>query len=217
MAHVSVSHDAYSEVYMKLGPRYKICKRLGSPIFEKCQTQRFQVSQAKAANAKKGRRRNQSEYQKQLLEKQKLRLTYGLTEKQFSNYVKKALESHVNPQETLFRALEQRLDSIVYRMGLAKTRRMARQMVSHGHVTVNGRRVTVPSHHTKTTDAIAVREGSRSSVMFENLSERLREYRHPSWIQFDDKALTGALKTEPQFSDQDTAVDIRAVFEYYTR
>lgn len=201
---------------MKLGPRYKICKRLGSPIFEKCQTQQFQASASKRAVGKRPKRAG-SEYQKQLIEKQKLRLLYGLTEKQFSNYVKRALENHVNPQETLFQLLEERLDSMVYRMGLAKTRRMARQVVSHGHVTVNGRKVTVPSYQVTTRDTIAVREGSKSSVLFESLADRLQEYSQPSWVQFDVKALTGALKNEPQFAAQDLPVDIRAVFEYYTR
>lgn len=201
---------------MKLGNRYKICKRLGANIFEKCQTQRFQLSQARTLKNKKFRR-GASEYQKQLLEKQKLRLTYGLTEKQFSNYVKNALKNHVNPQETLFQQLEERLDSVVYRMGLAKTRRMARQIVAHGHVMINGRKTTVPSYKVKQTDEISVREGSKTSPMFENLKERLSEYKYPSWIQFDPSALAGKLKSLPVFQDQDTAVDIGAVFEYYTR
>ena len=201
---------------MKVGPKYKVCKRLGASVYEKCQTQRFQLSAARVSKTKRPRRGG-SEFQKQLLEKQKLRLTYGLTEKQFSNYVKKALQNHVNPQETLFQELEERLDSVIYRMGLAKTRRMARQVASHGHVTVNGRRVTVPSYKVKTTDKVAVREGSKGSVMFENLKERLAEYNQPSWIQFDPSALTGNLKTQPIFQNQDTAVDIGAVFEYYTR
>jgi len=201
---------------MKLGPKYKICKRLGSPIFEKCQTQAFQISASKRAAGKRPKRGG-SEFQKQLIEKQKLRLLYGLTEKQFSNYVKKALQNHVNPQETLFQSLEERLDSVAYRMGLSKTRRMARQMVSHGHITVNGRRVTIPSYHVKTTDKIAVREGSRSSVLFESLTDRLQEYKSPAWVQFNTKALTGMLKTKPTLEGQDAPVDIRAVFEYYTR
>lgn len=201
---------------MKIGPRYKICKRLGSPIFSKCETQSFQIAAARHAANKKGRRGG-SEYQKQLLEKQKLRLLYGLTEKQFSNYVKEALQNHVDPQGALFQSLEERLDSVVYRMGLAKTRRMARQIVSHGHVTVNGRRINVPSYHVKTTDRIAVREGSRSSILFEAMTDRLQEYKNPSWIAFDAKTLEGSLASKPVFASQDTPVDIRAVFEYYTR
>lgn len=201
---------------MKLGPRYKICKRLGSAIFEKCQTQRFQLSEARSAKNRK-RRRPGSEYNRQLIEKQKLRLTYGLTEKQFRQYVERALENHVNPQETLFQTLESRLDSVVYRMGLAGTRRMARQLVSHGHITVNGKKTTVPSYQVKTTDSIAIREGSRTSSLFANANERLAEYTAPQWVVFDSGAFEGSLKQKPAFADQDTGVDIQAVFEYYTR
>lgn len=203
---------------MKLGPRYKICKRLGSGVFEKCQTQAFQLSEARSLkNKAKRRRRPGSEYNRQLIEKQKLRIMYGLTEKQFAGYVARALENRENPHETLFQALESRLDSIVYRMGLAGTRRMARQLVSHGHITVNGRKVTVPSYQVKTTDRVAIREGSRGSALFANAHERLAEYAAPSWVVFDPGTFEGALKQMPAFTDQDTGVDIQAVFEYYTR
>lgn len=201
---------------MKLGPRYKICKRLGSSIFEKCQTQRFQLSEARSAKNKR-RKRAGSEFNRQLIEKQKLRLTYGLTEKQFSGYIAKALENHINPQETLFQLLESRLDSVTYRMGLAGTRRMARQMVSHGHMVVNGRRSTIPSYQTKVTDTLSVREGSRTSSLFANINERLEEYRAPQWVAFNVGTFEGGLKERPLFKDQDTGVDIQAVFEYYTR
>lgn len=203
---------------MKLGPRYKICKRLGSSIYEKCQTQRFQLSEARTAkNKKKGGGRGGSEFRRQLIEKQKLRFTYGLTEKQFAGYVETALENHVNPQESLFQALESRLDSVVYRMGLAGTRRMARQLVSHGHLTVNGKRMTIPSYRVKPTDVLAVREGSRGSSLFANAHERLTEYRSPEWISFDPSTFTGSLTKLPLFAAQDSAADIQAVFEYYTR
>lgn len=202
---------------MKLGPRYKICKRLGSSIFEKCQTQRFQLSEARSAKNKKGKRRTGSEFNRQLIEKQKLRLMYGLTEKQFGSYVEKALENHVSPQETLFQSLETRLDSVVYRMGLAGTRRMARQLVSHGHFTVNGVRSTIPSYRVRLTDTIAIREGSRVSSLFANLTERLVEYRSPSWVRFDPGTFEGRLVTLPVLKEQDTGADIQAVFEFYTR
>lgn len=202
---------------MILGPRYKICKRLGSSIFEKCQTQSFALSKQRSdANKKKGRR-NVSDYNRQLIEKQKLRLLYGLTEKQFSTYVEKALESKSNPQATLFGFLESRLDSVAYRMGLASTHRMARQMVSHGHLVVNGKRVTVPSYRVSPGDTITIRVGSKDSGLFQTLGEKLKEARTPSWISFDPGVMEGKLKTAPVFSDQDTAADIGAVFEYYTR
>ncbi|MEK7613914.1 MAG: 30S ribosomal protein S4 [Patescibacteria group bacterium] len=201
---------------MKIGPQYKICKRLGSSIFEKCQTQRFQVSEARSAKNKK-RRRAGSEYSRQLLEKQKMRLMYGLTEKQFGQYVETALENHTNPQQTLFQALESRLDSVVYRMGLAGTRRMARQVVSHGHITVNGKRMTIPSYRVKPTDVLEVREGSRGSTLFANLNEKLGEYRSPEWVLFDAGAFQGSLKQLPSYTPGEMGVDMQAVFEFYTR
>lgn len=203
---------------MILGPQYKICKRLGSSIFEKCQTQAFALSaQRSLAAKKKGGRRNNSDYNRQLIEKQKLRLTYGLTEKQFASYVEKALESHANPQEVLFGLLETRLDAVAYRMGLASTRRMARQMVSHGHLCVNGTRVTIPSYHVYSGDKITVREGSQGSGLFQSLSEKHKEFKTPSWISFDAEKKEGKLESAPVFSSQDTPADIAAVFEYYTR
>ncbi len=203
---------------MKLGPRYKIAKRLGASIFEKTQTRAFALSAERSAAAKKGKgRRGGSDYGKQLIEKQKLRLSYGLTEKQFATYVQKALESHTNPQAMLFILLETRLDSIAYRMGLASTRRAARQMVSHGHLTVNGTRVTIPSYHVSVGNVIAIREGSRESGLFGGIVEKLKEYKHPSWVSFNTDTREGVLTSAPVFKEQDTIADIGAVFEYYTR
>lgn len=202
---------------MIVGAKYKICKRLGSSVFEKCQTQKFQLAEARGAKSKK-RGRPGSEYQKQLIEKQKLRLTYGLTEKQFSAYVAIALENHVNPAATLFGLLESRLDSVVYRMGLTKTRRAARQMVSHGHVVVDGRRVTIPSFRVRHGMQLTIREGSRGSTLFANLTERLAEYRAPAWVMFDPSTMTGSMKDAPTLpSGEGTGADMQAVFEYYTR
>lgn len=200
---------------MKLGPRYKIAKRLGAPIFEKTQTQRFVLSKERSAKNQKGRRGG-SDFQRQLIEKQKMRLTYGLTEKQFSMYVKRALQSST-PQITLFNELETRLDSIVYRMGLASTRRHSRQIVSHGHITVNGRRVTIPSYRVSVGDEIAIREGSKTSPLFANVVDKLKEFRAPSWTLFDTGVLQGSMTKLPVLAEQDAAADMGAVFEYYTR
>ncbi len=202
---------------MKLGPRYKICKRLGSSIFEKCQTRAFTLSAERSASAKKKGRRGGSDYSRQLIEKQKLRLTYGLTEKQFASYVKKALESHQNPQAILFGLLETRLDSVAYRAGLSPTRRAARQMVSHGHLMVNGTRVTIPSYRLSVGDVVSVREGSKESVLFGGLSEKLKEHRAPAWVSFSADTKEGKLESEPAYSKDDVPADIGAVFEYYTR
>ncbi len=200
---------------MIIGPKYKICKRLGSPIFEKCQTRSFALARERTTTKTK-RGRAPSDYSRQLIEKQKLRLTYGLTEGQFSNYVAKALESRV-PSATLYALLESRLDSIAYRMGLAKTRRQARQMVSHGHITVNGRKVTIPSAQMSVGNMIALREGSRGSGLFVGLSERLKEFSSPSWVGFDPEKNEGTLSAVPAAAGGDAAADIGAVFEFYTR
>jgi small subunit ribosomal protein S4 len=139
---------------MKIGPKYKICKRLGGGIFEKCQTQKFQIAEARAR--KRGsRRRGMSDYGKQLLEKQKVRFSYGITEKQLRKYVSSSTLAQ-DAVSAIYSSLEMRLDNVVYRAGLASTRRMARQLVAHGHITVNGRKLKVPSYATKVDDEIAV-------------------------------------------------------------
>lgn len=200
---------------MIIGPKYKICKRLGSNVFEKCQTKSF-AARAQRGEEKKGRRAG-SDFKKQLIEKQKLRLIYSLTEKQFSSYVKEALESGENPSAHLFMRLETRLDSFLYRTGLAATRRAARQMASHGHVTINGRRVTIPSFALSPSDTIVLRDASRSSALFQGLDEKLKEKSMPSWVAFDVDAKTATLKQLPAWGEQDSIVDFGAVFEYYTR
>jgi small subunit ribosomal protein S4 len=200
---------------MKLGPQYKIAKRLGAQIFPKTQTQRFVLSKERTAKNKKGRRGG-SDYSRQLIEKQKLRLSYGLSEKQFSNYVAKALESQ-HPQANLFGSLETRLDSVAHRMGLAASQRGARQLVSHGHLLVNGKRVTIPSYRVSVGDTVSIREGSKAGPMFGGLSDKLKEFRFPSWAEFDAGTMEGKLKSAPEFREQDAAADLGAVFEFYTR
>src|SRR5690349_13683978 len=121
---------------MKIGPKFKIARRLQAPIFEKTQTAKFKAnSENKGRAGGAGRRpRPKSDYGHQLMEKQKARFTYGISERQFSNYANKVItkKSSISPQEKLFEELERRLDNVVYRLGLAKTRSAARQMVSHG-------------------------------------------------------------------------------------
>src|SRR6185369_3834843 len=112
---------------MLLGPKYKICKRLGASVFEKCQTQKFQLAEARAPRKTKGRRGGR-DFGLQLLEKQKARFTYGLTEGQFSRYVNESMEGRTNSAQALLNRLESRLDKVVYRAGFVKTRRAARQM-----------------------------------------------------------------------------------------
>lgn len=205
---------------MKIGPRYKICKRLGSAIFEKCQTQKYLVSEARSAKTGKygGGRGGGSDFRRQLIEKQKARLAYGIGESQLKRYVKESTGLQgKNPIDVLIGKLEERLDNVVYRLGLAHTRRLARQLVSHGHITVNGRKVTIPSYHTSMGDVIAVREGSRKSVLFQNVGERLREYRSPQWLDFDREKLTAKRTGTPVASGTDVNANLASVFEFYSR
>lgn len=201
---------------MKIGPRYKIARRLGSAVFDKTQTQKFALSEAKHAPKTKGKRKQLSEYGQQLLEKQKIRYTYGVAEKQFENYVKEALATKgASSADMLHEFLEVRLDNIVYRLGLAPSRQASRQMVSHGHFLVNGKRVTVPSYRMKTGDKFAVREGSKKSVLFADLTKKLDKFVNPAWLSFDAGKMQGEVKNRP--TKEGAILDFARVLEFYSR
>ncbi|MEX0912973.1 MAG: 30S ribosomal protein S4 [Candidatus Paceibacterota bacterium] len=203
---------------MKIGPKFKIAKRLGAPIFEKTQTQKFALSAAKASDRqKKGRRPGMmSDFKKQLIEKQKMRFSYGITEKQLRKYVDESLEKSSEPIQFLISRLESRLDNVAYRLGLAPTRRAARQMASHGHLIVNGHKSTIPSQHLKPGDIVTVRGGSQSSVMFTELAEK-HSGSVPAWLTFDIKKLEGKVNSVPTYEPTETLFDPEQVFEFYSR
>ncbi len=200
---------------MIIGPKYKIARRLNAPVFEKTQTQKYAISRTR--KSKEERRKTRSDFGQQLLEKQKARFSYALTEKQFANYVKKALAKKGSNQSILFDALERRLDNAVLRAGFATTRLAARQMVSHGHITVNGKRVTIPSHQIKQGDVIGVREGSKTKALFNGLDERLKNFQAPSWLIVNPGEKSIAVKGVPAFGSQELLFDIDAVLEFYSR
>lgn len=203
---------------MIIGPKYKIAKRLGAAIFEKTQTQKFALSEARSARNRTSKRPGQaSDYKKQLIEKQKMRFSYGITEKQLRRYVDEAFEKGDQPIASLLARLESRLDNVVYRLGLAKTRRLARQIVAHGHITLNGTRLNIPSHKVKVGDVISVREGSKQSPLFVNLAEKHEITSVPNWLTFDAKQLKGEKKAEPSYEPTETIFDPQQVLEYYSR
>lgn len=199
---------------LQVKSKYKICKRLGSGVFEQCQTQRFTLAEARSGKQKTGRR-GQSDYGQQLIEKQKVRFTYGLSERQLSRYVREANETS-DPASALHKALEMRLDNVIYRAGLASTRRAARQMASHGHVLVNNSRMTVPSHRLRVGDQVSVRESSRASALFTGKSEE-GQRGVPAWISFDMSKLSGSIVGEPAYQTGENLLDYAAVFEFYSR
>ncbi len=202
---------------MKPGAKYKICRRLGPGVYEKCQTQKFVLSEAKKSRGKKGGRpKALSDYGRQLIEKQKVRLSYGLSEKQLSNYVEKAGNVKGMPvTDKLVELLETRLDNVVYRLGFASSRRFARQLVSHGHFTVNGKKVTIPSYAVRIGDVVAVREGSRKSPVFTDFDKKVKNYSWPNWLKLVPESLQAEVSAMPKNEEQFLQLD--TVLEFYSR
>ena len=198
-------------------PKFKIGRRLGAGVYDKCQTTKFSTSAKGATGMGMGKRpKALSEYGTQFLEKQKVRFSYGITERQLSNYVKKASAAHgTHTVENFYEALESRLDNFVYRLGLAPSRRAARQMVSHGHFVVGNHRVTVASYALKVGDVVVVREGSKSKKIFVGLETKLKDFIAPSWTSFDIAKMEGKVLGKP--TNADTFLDLNAVLEFYSR
>jgi len=197
-------------------PKFKICRRLGPGVYDKCQTAKFSATSGKSALPGARRPKAPSEYGAQLIEKQKIRFSYGISERQLSNYVKKA--SHIKgagTAEKLYEGLESRLDNAIYRMGLAASRRAARQMVSHGHFIVNSTRVTIPSYELKSGDVIKIREGSKVKKIFDNIAEKIKDYKAPAWVSFDLNILEGKIVDKPK--NTEGFLDLNAVLEFYSR
>lgn len=202
---------------MKIGSKYKIAMRLGASVFPKTQTQKFAIRQEKKMK-NKSRGRGPTEYGKQLIEKQKIKMTYGLSERQFRIYVEEANSTHGRaPAEVLHELVERRLDNVVYRLGLAPSRRAARQMVSHGHFLVNGKKTTIPSQRLRVTDVIAVREGSKSAGYFANFAEKFAETPTPSWLSWNVSKMEGGMTALPNRENADPAGDLVAVLSFYSR
>ncbi|MDO8552165.1 MAG: 30S ribosomal protein S4 [bacterium] len=204
---------------LQIKSKYKIAKRLGAGIFEQTQTQKFALSEARSKATKTPRgRRGGSDYGRQLLEKQRLRFTYGLSERQLSNYAEEAF-SQPNPPAALHKALEMRADNAAYRAGIATTRRAARQIVSHGHITVNGKRITIPSYKVHKGDVIAVREGSRTSSLFTRLTdpEEASKGTKSAWIVLDAPLMKAEVVEEPTYTPAESGIDYSTVFEFYSR
>ncbi|PIT92974.1 MAG: 30S ribosomal protein S4 [Candidatus Harrisonbacteria bacterium CG10_big_fil_rev_8_21_14_0_10_38_8] len=161
------------------------------------------------------RRRRLTEHAEQLEEKQKFRFTYGLKEKQMRKLFKKASHDPERTGEVFKKLLEKRLDNVVYRMGFAPSRSVARQLVSHGHILVNGKKIKSSSYEVKMKDLISIRPGSRDKKIFENLLEKMKEYNTPTWLKVDPIKLEGSITGEP--NDLDISFEISKVVDYYSK
>ena len=194
------------------------------PIAKRCKA--LNLSPAAMGYAKKDTNRNpkgqmrkkQSEYAMQLTEKQKVKFVYGIMEKQFHMYYEKASRMPGKTGENLLTLIERRLDNVVYRLGFAQTRREARQLTTHGHFTVNGQRVDIPSYLVKTGDVIEVREKSRASVKFKRLTGGdAPTVLVPKWLERDKNALKGTVVQMPAREDIDLPVEEHLIVELYSK
>ncbi|HUD04148.1 MAG TPA: 30S ribosomal protein S4 [Candidatus Paceibacterota bacterium] len=200
---------------MIIKSRYKIARRLGAPIFEKTQTAKYTLRQERR---EKGAWRPKSDFGMQMLEKQKARFSYGVNERQFSKYVRESSAKRgVNMVQALFDCLEMRLDNVVYRLGFAPTRSAARQMVSHAHIRVNGKRLNIPSYRTEVGDVITVRAASAKSPMFATFDEKMKAVKLPEWLSYDPDKKEAKVTATPRYQPQDNHFDLRLVIEFYSR
>jgi len=198
--------------------KYKIARRLGSAVFEKTQSQKFILSEQKRSKSRTGRPKRPTDYGLALIQKQRVRFSYGVSEKQFSNAVKKAFDSAKRglvPADTLFILLEKRLDNVVYRSGIASTRAFARQLVTHGHIVVNGKKIDVPSYSVKKGDVISIREGSKNKAVFQDLDKTLKSAKIPAWLKLDSSKNTIEVVGEPK--NPDPFFNFQSVIEFYSR
>jgi small subunit ribosomal protein S4 len=200
---------------MKIGPKYKIARRLGVPVFEKTQNPKFALREERREATRKPRAK--SDYAIGMLEKQKARYTYCVTERQFSNYVREAIAGGSNKVEHLINVLESRLDNAVLRAGLAPTRLAARQMVSHGHILVNGNGVKVPSYRLHIGDVITIREGSQKKPLFATVTEKLTAAKIPAWLKVDIEKKQLTVDGRPIVPVTELLFNPSTVIEFYTR
>ena len=204
------------------GPKEKKARSLGANLQVKAERSLSQKSAMVRRAYRPGmhgkRRRMLSEYGTQLAEKQKIRFSYGLEEKKMKRYVDAAISAKkVSAPEALVRELESRLDNVVFRSGFAQSRSIARIMVSHGHINVNGRRVDVPSKQVSVGDVVSIREGSRQNKLTGRVSESLKKYAAPSWLAMDPEKFTAKMKAHPSMEEVGIEYDIPLVLEFYSR
>lgn len=207
-----------------IGPVCRICRRQGMKLFlkgercftPKCAVERRPTPPGVTPGAR--RRRKESEFGLQLGEKQKARNIYGVLERQFQKHFSQADRQPGVTGENLLRLLEQRLDNVVYRLGLAESRKQARQVVRHGHISLNGRRTDIPSATVKPGDTVSVHPRSRDNEYFKAVAETLTRKSVPRWLELDPANLSGRVADRPNRGDiEGINVNEALVVEYYSR
>lgn len=206
-------------------PRCKKCRRVGQKLFlkgEKCFSPHCPLLRRPYPPGQRGKRPSSrpSDYAQELLEKQKIRHWYQLREKQFSRYVKEVFKKAGQSKDAgavLIGRLEKRLDNVVFKLGLARSRAQARQLVSHGHILVNDKPINIPSFEVKVGDTIKVKPSKKEKGIFKEISISLKDYQPPSWLTLDKKEMAGKVKSEPTMEEAGVPAETSAVFEYYSR
>jgi small subunit ribosomal protein S4 len=199
------------------GPQGRLVRRFGTNIFGTEKMAKLLERRPNPPGMHGGSRRGKmSEYKKQLLEKQKLRFMYGITEKQLRNYYKKAASGKESTGVALLKLLERRLDNVIYRAGFSKTRAQARQMVNHGLFTLQSRRVSIPSIQVRPGDLIEVREKSKSSPLFAAVLEE-KEFEYARWLKSDQKGLKTGVLELPGEEDLEKLIQTHLIIEFYSK
>lgn len=200
-----------------IGPKNKLARRFGVNLGLKSNPTKVarRLAQMPGQHGMK-KRRGGSTFGKQLAEKQKAKIIYGLRERQFRSYVEEADRREGDSGYNLQEILETRLDNVVYRMGFALTRAQARQMVGHDLFTLNGKRMNIPSHLVKVGDVVAIKPTKAKKKIFEGIEDKLAAANLPSWITVDAKAKSGKVVSRPIDQDFDKIFDVKLITEYYS-
>lgn len=202
-----------------LGPKCKLSRREGTDLFLKSGVRPLESKcRAESAPGQHGQRRGRlSDYGVQLREKQKVRRIYGILEKQFRNYYKKAAQIKGATGENLLQLLECRLDNVVYRMGFGSTRQEARQLVSHNAILVNGEKVNIPSYQVQPGDAVAIREKSRNQLRIQSALQLSAQRGSIEWVEVDQNKMEGTFKRAPDRIDLPAEINENLIVELYSK
>lgn len=226
MAVVLKNQEEYSIIELMKKNVCKICRRQGQKLMlkgEKCFSPKcpfIRKPYPPGLRSKRGRRSSFSEYAKELKEKQKLKNFYGLSERQFSKYVKTVLQERGKVEDTtllLTQKLESRLDNVIFRMGFAQSRKEARKLVCHSHFLVNNKPVNIPSFNVTKGMVISLKPSKQQKTFFKNIAVLLKNSQPPTWLKVNVAKMQAEVKDEPRTDDIGSVVDIPAIFEFYSR
>ena len=205
------------------GPACRLCRRFGDKLMlkgERCSTPKCPVEKRNTPPGGRPVARGRSRISDrglQLREKQRLRFSYGVLERQFRRFFVEAKKSRGATGETLLILLERRLDNVIYRLGFADSRAQARQIVRHGHIMVNGRKTDIPSLLVKSGDVVKWREASTKTEYYKRVAEEIEEKSIPNWLSLDKESMTGRVLNLPDKDDIEAGFNAKAIVEYYSR